>query len=123
MPKHLHKNSRSTSSSKRRKHNTLRHKRSSSNRRKHNTLRHKRTYSGKKIRGGGFIDAIVPNDILNVFRSVPAGLTNMYDNAIGRPTSNSNYVFPTQQKSAILDLQKIDEIRQPDILASYNKFK
>jgi len=124
MPKHLHRHKRGSTKynhvrkSTKRNHNN--NKRIGTNR-NHNNIKRRHRPKTYKIRGGGFISDIVPNDILNVFRSVPAGITNIYDGAIGRPTINSNYVFPTQQMSAITDAQKVDNIPPPDILNAYKQ--
>ena len=47
--------------------------------------------------GGGFFSAIIPEDALNVFRSIPASVGHFSDKLSGLPSPASSYVYPTQQ--------------------------
>ena len=85
---------------------------------------------GKKQRGGGlnqFISAIVPQDILNVGRSIPAAAGHMYDKFNGSLSMPSSLVYPTQQPlvspsatSAMLGPPGYYAKPQTDILQMYN---
>ena len=85
---------------------------------------------GKKQRGGGlnqFMSAIVPQDILNIGRSLPAAAGHMYDKFNGSLSPASSLVYPTQQPlvspsttSAMLGPPGYYAKPQTDILQMYN---
>lgn len=89
-----------------------------------------KSWGGKKQRGGGlnqFISAIVPQDILNVGRSIPAAAGHMYDKFNGSLSMPSSLVYPTQQPlvspsatSAMLGPPGYYAKPQTDILQMYN---
>ena len=47
--------------------------------------------------GGGFFSALIPEDALNVFRSIPASVGHFSDKLSGLNSPASSYVYPTQQ--------------------------
>jgi len=60
--------------------------------------------SGKRMKGGGitdFVTSLFPQEIVNITRSVPAGLGHMYDKFNGSASSASSMVYPTQQPHVI----------------------
>jgi hypothetical protein len=57
----------------------------------------------KNLRGGGFsefVSSVLPLEMVNIGRSIPAGLGHMYDRFNGSLSSPSSMVFPTQQPLA-----------------------
>lgn len=79
---------------------------------------------GKKQRGGGlnqFISAIVPDDLLNIGRSIPAAAGHMYDKFNGSLSSPSSLVYPTQQPLAALASPDASRMMKPaDLQEMYN---
>ena len=76
---------------------------------------------GKKQRGGGlnnFISAILPEEAVNIGRSVPAAFSRAYDNFSGSLSPPSSFVYPTQQPT-VNDVT-LPKISPPDILNMYN---
>ena len=47
--------------------------------------------------GGGFFSALIPEDALNVFRSIPEAVGHFSDKLSGLNSPASSYVYPTQQ--------------------------
>lgn len=83
----------------------------------------KRMRSGKRMRmkGGGitdFVTSLFPQEIVNITRSVPAGLGHMYDKFNGTTSSASSMVYPTQQPNVISSSTSGEMIRPSNI----NKF-
>lgn len=65
--------------------------------------RRKGSKKGKKQRGGGLSDvmsAVFPLEMINIGRSIPAGLGHMYDRFNGSLSMPSSLVHPTQQPLA-----------------------
>ena len=65
--------------------------------------RGKRSSKGKNQRGGGLSDAmsaVFPLEMINIGRSIPAGLGHMYDRFNGSLSMPSSLVHPTQQPLA-----------------------
>jgi len=88
-----------------------------------------RTRSGKKYnkskqRGGGlseFISTILPEDVLNLGRSIPAAAGNFMDQFNGRISSPSSQVYPTQQPLVHEIQQSTGAVNPPDINGAYNR--
>jgi len=64
----------------------------------------KRQYRMRKQRGGDFAETVsnmfttlVPQELVNIARSLPAGLGHMYDKYDGSISSGSSMVYPTDQ--------------------------
>ena len=60
-------------------------------------------HRGKKQRGGGIsevMSSVFPLEMINIGRSIPAGLGHMYDRFNGSLSSPSSLVQPTQQPLA-----------------------
>ena len=84
-----------------------RHKRSGHKRSGHKRSGHKRSRGkrsrGKRsgsMRGGGlsqFMSSIIPEEALNVGRSVPSAIGHAYDKFTGVLSTPSSMVYPTQQ--------------------------
>jgi len=77
---------------------------------------------GKKQRGGGFstfLNAVVPDDILTLGRTVPAAAGHAYDRFTGVISSPSSLVYPTQQP-LVPSGSSDTGMRPPDILKIYN---
>lgn len=56
---------------------------------------------GKKYIGGNsnisnFFKGFIPNDVLNLGRSLEGGVLNKVSQVRGEPINNSNYAYPTQ---------------------------
>jgi len=87
---------------------------------------YKRKRSGrksKKMRGGSlslgaFATSILPDDVVNLGRAIPAGLGNMYNNYTGLSPLPSSYVYPTQQP--VIPTVTQPTMSPPDILGIYN---
>jgi hypothetical protein len=76
---------------------------------------------GMRMKGGGiteFVTSLFPQEILNISRSVPAGLGHMYDKFNGTASSASSMVYPTQQPNVISNAMRSDMIKPSNI----NKF-
>jgi hypothetical protein len=79
----------------------------------------------KKQRGGSsiseFMSKIIPQDILNISRSIPAAASNMMDRFNGLSPQPDNQVYPTQQP-IIQQLQKTPtNITPPDITKAFRE--
>ena len=76
------------------------------------------------MRGGGmfseFITAIVPEELVNIGRSIPASLGQMSDKFQGVISSPSSQVYPTQQPLVQAIKPLSTPVTMPDILGSYN---
>jgi len=75
------------------------HKRSRGKRSGHKRSGHKRS-RGRHMRGGGlsqFMSSIIPEEALNVGRSVPSAIGHAYDKFTGVLSTPSSMVYPTQQ--------------------------
>lgn len=60
-----------------------------------------RKSKGKKMRGGNFFSSMVPMELLNMGRSIPAAAGHMYDKFSGLNSSASSMVYPTDQPAAL----------------------
>ena len=81
-----------------------------------------RRRSGSKQSGGGlneFISTIIPEDILNIGRSIPAAAGNLMDRFNGNIPSASSHVYPTQQPMVSQAQQATGSVSPPDINAAY----
>ena len=105
------------------------HKRSSKSKRS-GSKRSGNKRSGKKsssrsrrMRGGGlgtFVAALVPQEALNIGRSVPAAFGHAYDKFTGVLSTPSSLVYPTQQPLAIgADVGPSRMMPPPDIMGMY----
>lgn len=78
----------------------------------------------KMLRGGGFnefIDTLLPQDVVNFGRSLPAAAGHMYDRFNGALSSASSMVYPTQQPLAALASPDAGRMMKPaDMLKMYN---
>ena len=75
------------------------------------------------MRGGGlgtFVAALVPQEALNIGRSVPAAFGHAYDKFSGVLSSPSSLVYPTQQPLAVgADMGPSRMMPPPDIMGMY----
>ncbi len=74
-----------------------------------------------KQRGGGlssYISTILPEDVVNAGRSVPAAFGHLADRFSGLVSSPSSFVYPTQQP-LVAQVQPTNAITPPDIKAIY----
>ena len=83
----------------------------------------KRGRKSKKMRGGSlslgaFATSILPDDVVNLSRAIPAGLGNMYNNYTGLSPLPSSYVYPTQQP--VIPNVSQPTMSPPDIMGIYN---
>lgn len=77
---------------------------------------------GKKQRGGSvsnFISTMLPDEAVNIGRSIPAAFTRAYNNFSGLTSLPSSYVYPTQQPQTMDVITP--KISPPDILGMYNR--
>jgi len=68
---------------------------------------------------GNFASALIPNDILNISRSIPAGIGHMYDKFVGVASTPSSMVYPTEQP-LVPDVTVDRMMRPPNIVSMYN---
>jgi hypothetical protein len=87
----------------------------------------KRSRHGRQ-RGGGFTDnlstfvsTVVPEDLLNAGRYIPAAAGNLMDRFNGLIPSASSQVYPTQQPLALSTQQASSNVSPPDVNAAYNR--
>ena len=77
----------------------------------------------RRMRGGGlgtFVAALVPQEALNIGRSVPAAFGHAYDKFTGVLSTPSSLVYPTQQPLAIgTDVGQARMMPPPDIMGMY----
>jgi len=93
---------------------------------KHRGSKHrgsKRGRKSKKMRGGSlsvgaFATSILPDDVVNLGRSIPAGLGNMYNSYTGLSPVPSSFVYPTQQP--VIPNVSQPTMSPPDIMGIYN---
>jgi len=83
----------------------------------------KRGRKSKKMRGGSlsvgaFATSILPDDVVNLGRSIPAGLGNMYNSYTGLSPVPSSFVYPTQQP--VIPNVSQPTMSPPDIMGIYN---
>ena len=75
----------------------------------------------RRLHGGGFstfVTALLPEEVVNIGRSVPAAAGHMYDKFNGSLSPASTHVYPTQQP---LIPQALSEqlMKPPDIMKMY----
>ena len=78
----------------------------------------------KKQRGGGlsdFISTILPDDIVNIGRSIPAAIGHTMDRFNGLIPSASSQVYPTQQPIINQTQAAMGAIKPPDISGAYGR--
>lgn len=82
---------------------------------------------GKKQKGGGFLSTLLPDEIVNIGRSIPATLGQMYDRFDGSISPASTHVYPTDQPLAVSSTQRsligppgFYAMPQTDLLKMYN---
>lgn len=77
----------------------------------------------KRMRGGGmfsdFLTAVVPDELINIGRSIPASFEHLSDKFQGVNSSPSSQVYPTQQP-LVQAVKPSSAIGMPDIIGSYN---
>jgi hypothetical protein len=104
------------------------HKRSGKSKRSSKYKRNKRSSKkgssrSRRMRGGGlgtFVAALVPQEALNIGRSVPAAFGHAYDKFTGVLSTPSSLVYPTQQPLAIgTDVGSARMMPPPDIMGMY----
>ena len=100
------------------------HKRSSKGKRsKYNRNKRSSKKGSRRMRGGGlgtFVAALVPQEALNIGRSVPAAFGHAYDKFSGVLSSPSSLVYPTQQPLAVgADVGPSRMMPPPDIMGMY----
>lgn len=86
----------------------------------------KTKYGYRKQRGGDFAETVsnmfttlVPQELVNITRALPAGLGHMYDRYNGAISSGSSMVYPTDQPN-VKPLYVDAGPRPPDIAGIYN---
>ena len=84
---------------------------------KRNRKQKKFTQKGGNI--GNFASALIPDDVLNIGRSIPAGIGHMYDKFVGVASTPSSMVYPTEQP-LVPDVTVERMMRPPDIVSMYN---
>ena len=75
-----------------------------------------------KQRGGGmssFISGILPNELVNIGRSMPAAVGHLADKFNGEIPSHSSHVFPTQQPH-VIDIDRNVSISPVNMNEIYN---
>jgi len=87
---------------------------------KHSRGKHGRGKRTNKYRQGGgglsqFMSSIVPEDILNIGRSIPAAANNFMDKYNGLTPEASSHVYPTQQPLVQQTQQANTSITPPNI--------
>ena len=84
--------------------------------------RSKKNYRTKQKGGGNigsFLSSLVPNDILNITRSVPAAVGHMYDKFNGVSSLPSSMVYPTDQP-LVPDVATDRMMTPPNIVKFYS---
>ena len=79
---------------------------------------------GKKQYGGGlseFMSTILPDDIVNLGRSIPAAIGHTMDRFNGLIPSASSHVYPTQQPIINQTQPATGAIKPPDINGAYGR--
>ena len=82
-----------------------------------------KTKYGKNQRGGGvteFVTALLPQEIVNIGRSLPASLGHVYDTYKGDIPSASSMVYPTDQPLVKAIYPNVGTA-PPDIASIYNQ--
>jgi hypothetical protein len=73
---------------------------------------------GGSLSVGAFATSILPDDVVNLGRSIPAGLGNMYNSYTGLSPVPSSFVYPTQQP--VIPNVSQPTMSPPDIMGIYN---
>jgi hypothetical protein len=83
----------------------------------------KNNKNNKRMRGGAmfsdFITALVPDELINIGRSIPASFGHLSDKFQGVNSSPSSQVYPTQQP-LVQAVKPTTSMGMPDIIGSYN---
>ena len=73
----------------------------------------------KRQKGGGFLSTLLPDELINVGRSIPSSIGQMYDRFNGAESTASSYVYPTNQQYAkFATVQNM--LPKTDLLKMYN---
>lgn len=95
--------------------------------------RRRTKYNKNKQSGGGiteFITTLLPEEVVNVGRSIPAGIGHMYDKFNGTISTPSSLVYPTQQPAVASTTMRgynqangnvADGVTPSDITGIYNR--
>lgn len=75
----------------------------------------------KKQRGGGILSTLMPDELVNFSRHVPATLGQMYDSFNGTTSPASSYVYPTNQPLAAVSVAASAGPAQSDLLKMYQQ--
>ena len=84
---------------------------------------HKRS-RGRNMRGGGlssFMSSILPDEIVNIGRSVPATFGHMADKFNGTISSPSSLVYPTQQPHVYQGSPGASSMPPIDVMSAFNR--
>ena len=99
-------------------------KRSGHKRSGHKRSGHKRSGTSKRRKfkqgGGGFFSNLLPDEIVNIGRSVPAALGRMTDQYNGVLSHPSDYVYPTQQNAVPISRGGVPNVYVPNMGANYS---
>jgi hypothetical protein len=80
----------------------------------------KRSSSKYKQGGGGFLSRLLPDEIINIGRSVPAALGRMTDQYKGVLSQPSDFVYPTQQNAVPISRGGLPNVYVPNMGANYD---
>jgi len=73
----------------------------------------------KSQKGGGFFSTMMPDELVNIGRSIPATMGQMYDRFNGSVSMPSSHVYPTDQPLAV-NVRAPSIMSQADLLNIYN---
>lgn len=75
-----------------------------------------------KQKGGGiteFVTALLPQEVVNISRSIPSGIGHVYDKFVGAPSMASSLVYPTQQP-LVASTTRSGDLMPSDLSKYYN---
>ena len=76
------------------------------------------------MRGGGlssFVSSILPDEIVNIGRSIPASVGHMVDKFNGTISSPSSLVYPTQQPHVYQGSPGASSMPPIDVMSAFNR--